>query len=104
MIGIVEALIFVVAGEASMELDFLGYFPHLHAYGGLVNSRECTTYRLLARDGFTTGFCPSFIRRDKPSHHFDNTCDNACFDDKAVRQIVCRCSERITISLFHLLV
>src|SRR6266480_6451659 len=104
MIVIVEVLILVVAGEASMKLDFLGYSPHLHAYGGLVEGSECATDRLFVRDSFTTRFCPPLIRLHEPSHRFDNMGDNACLDNKAIRKIMCRCSKRVTVLLFDLLV
>src|SRR5260221_13970631 len=47
LIGLVEALIFVVASEARMEFDFLAGSPHLHTNGRFVDGQEGSTDRLL---------------------------------------------------------
>ena len=37
LIGLIQALIFVVGGETCMKLDFLACSPHLHTDGGFVH-------------------------------------------------------------------
>src|SRR5260370_34160576 len=103
MRGLIQVLIFVVSRETCVEVDFLACAPQLHTDGGFVDGCECTTYRLFVRDGFATCYCPWFVLRDEPPHRFDNTGDEACLDDIAVRQIMGHGSLGKAISLFYLL-